>query len=174
MQRNIFFLLLILLVLAQRLPAQKNKVDGTYMRKWLILGPFFPQDLEHDFLADYGGETNIRPEAGDIVETKDGHQLTWTSYESPSFRVNFIAAVGRYDAATIYAFSYIEVDGDDDAENSGNVQGENLNNSEQNIEEKQAEHTEESADHEGMDDAPEAYKTFRDKKDKCIKVVMTP
>ena len=113
MQRNIFFLLLILLVLAQRLPAQKNKVDGTYMRKWLILGPFFPQDLEHDFLADYGGETNIRPEAGDIVETKDGRQLTWISYESPSFRVNFIAAVGRYDAATIYAFSYIDVDRDD-------------------------------------------------------------
>ncbi|WP_099366883.1 dihydrolipoamide acetyltransferase family protein [Sphingobacterium sp. 1.A.4] len=50
----------------------------------------------------------------------------------------------------------IEVDGDDDAENSGNVQDENLNNSEQNIEEKQAEHTEESADQEGMDDAPEA------------------
>ncbi|UII20829.1 zinc-dependent alcohol dehydrogenase [Fulvivirga ligni] len=25
-----------------------------------------------------------------------------------------------------------------------------------------------------LDDAPEAYKTFRDKKDKCIKVVMTP
>ena len=25
-----------------------------------------------------------------------------------------------------------------------------------------------------LDDAPEAYKTFRDKKDGCIKVVMTP
>ena len=45
----------------------------------------------------------------------------------------------------------IEVDGDDDADNSGNVQDENMHVSEQNIEEKQAEHTEESADHEGED-----------------------
>ncbi len=47
----------------------------------------------------------------------------------------------------------IEVDGDDDADNSGNVQDEKTNDSEQNIEEIQVEHTEESADHDGMDAA---------------------
>ena len=91
-----------------QLDAQTNLIDGTYMRNWLILGPFFPQDLDKDFLEKYGGETNVRPEPGDVVQTKDGRELIWKSYESPSFRVNFITAVGRFDAATIYAFSYIK------------------------------------------------------------------
>ena len=73
-----------------QLDAQTNLIDGTYMRNWLILGPFFPQDLDKDFLEKYGGEINVRPEPGDVVQTKDGRELIWKSYESPSFRVNFI------------------------------------------------------------------------------------
>ena len=37
--------------------------DGKYIREWLVLGPFFPDDLDRDFLADAGGEANIQPRA---------------------------------------------------------------------------------------------------------------
>ena len=71
---EIIFILTALCVPLQ-LDAQTNLIDGTYMRNWLILGPFFPQDLDKDFLEKYGGETNVRPELGDVVQTKDGREL---------------------------------------------------------------------------------------------------
>ena len=37
-------------------------VDGGYIREWLVLGPFFPDDLDIDFLIDSGGEADLRPE----------------------------------------------------------------------------------------------------------------
>ena len=44
-----------------------HPVDGEYIKEWLVLGPFFPADLETDFLADVGGEENIDPKEGDTV-----------------------------------------------------------------------------------------------------------
>ena len=29
----------------------KNPVNGDYFREWLVIGPFFPDDLAADFLA---------------------------------------------------------------------------------------------------------------------------
>lgn len=44
-----------------------HPVDGEYITEWLVLGPFFPDDLEKDFLVDVGGEANIEPKEGDTV-----------------------------------------------------------------------------------------------------------
>ncbi len=42
-------------------------VDREYITEWLVIGPFFPNDLETDFLTDAGGEANIHPKEGDTV-----------------------------------------------------------------------------------------------------------
>ena len=39
-------------------------VDGEYISEWLVLGPFFPYDLERDFLVNAGGEENGNPKEG--------------------------------------------------------------------------------------------------------------
>ena len=44
-----------------------HPVDGEYITKWLVIGPFFKDDLDTDFLADMGGEANVYPKEGDIV-----------------------------------------------------------------------------------------------------------
>jgi len=57
-------------------------IDGEYIREWLILGPFLPDDLEKDFLAHVGGEKNVSPKEGDTVTTEDGRTLTWERYRT--------------------------------------------------------------------------------------------
>jgi hypothetical protein len=42
-------------------PVPTHPVDGEYIKEWLVLGPFFPDDLEKDFLAGVGGEANVAP-----------------------------------------------------------------------------------------------------------------
>ena len=38
-----------------------HPVDGTFIKEWLVLGPFFPEDLETDFLASVNGEASVNP-----------------------------------------------------------------------------------------------------------------
>ena len=38
-----------------------HRVQGQFIKEWLVLGPFQSEDLEADFLAPVGGETAIRP-----------------------------------------------------------------------------------------------------------------
>ena len=86
-------------------------IDGKYIREWLILGPFFPDDLETDFLADAGGEANIDPKEGDTVTTADGRTLTWKRYESKEDIVSLLDAVlssRDREHATAYAFCVLE------------------------------------------------------------------
>ena len=59
-----------------------HNIDGEYIREWLILGPFFPNDLDTDFLADAGGEMSVQPQEGDVVATDDGRRLTWKRYDT--------------------------------------------------------------------------------------------
>ena len=101
-------------------------IDGEYIREWLVLGPFFPDDLETDFLAHVGGEATIEPKEGDTVgfdgfdtgfallnpvplcystqATSDGKTLTWILYKSEEDVVNLVDAVGSHEHATAYAF----------------------------------------------------------------------
>lgn len=92
-----------------------HPVDGEYITEWLVLGPFFPNNLEKDFLVEAGGEANIEPRAGDTVTIGDGRTVTWRSYRSKgNIIVDLLDAFGNLEHATAYAFCTLrnEVEGD--------------------------------------------------------------
>lgn len=82
--------------------AQPHAVDGEYIREWLVLGPFFPNDLDTDFLADVGGEAEIHPREGDTVTTADGRELRWQRYASKWNHIYLVHAVGSHRQNPIY------------------------------------------------------------------------
>ncbi len=90
--------------------------DGQYIREWLILGPFFPDDLRFDFLAHAGGEANIAPGEGDTVTTADGRTLTWERYRSETKVVDLLDAIGEYEYTTAYLFCVLQSESSGDAE----------------------------------------------------------
>ena len=57
-------------------------MDGSFMKEWLILGPFSGNDIGQDYLASVGGEANVAPKAGDTVKTAQSKTLTWSLYRS--------------------------------------------------------------------------------------------
>jgi len=93
-----------------------HPVDGTFIKEWLVLGPFFPEDLETDFLASVNDETSVNPKPGDTVTTTEGETLTWTVYRSEESIVNLLDAVGNHREAVCYAFCLLESDMDGDGE----------------------------------------------------------
>ena len=104
--KRIFITLLTLItmfVLTEHIIAQTHTIDGEYIKEWLMLGPFFPDNLDKDFLADVGGETNIEPKEGDTVTTEDGKTLTWKRYTSPIDWIDLREAIGEHEKATAYA-----------------------------------------------------------------------
>jgi len=96
--------------------APTHPVDGEYIREWLVLGPFFPDDLEKDFLADASGEANVNPKEGGTVTTADGKTLTWTRYTAKGNIVDLTDAIGKHDNATAYAFSLLQSETGGDAQ----------------------------------------------------------
>ena len=93
-----------------------HPVDGTYVKEWLVLGPFFPDDLETDFLAAVGGEEGIEPQEGDTVTTAAGETLTWKRYRARGHAINLIDAIGHHENATAYAYCVLQSDIAGDAE----------------------------------------------------------
>ena len=93
-----------------------HPVDGTFIREWLVLGPFFPEDLETDFLASTNGEAFVNPKPGDTLTTANGETLTWTVYRSQENIVNLLDAVGNHREAVCYAFCLLESNMDGDGE----------------------------------------------------------
>jgi DNA-binding NtrC family response regulator/ligand-binding sensor domain-containing protein len=85
-----------------------HPVDGEYVKEWLVLGPFFPDDLERDFLAGTGGEANINPREGDTVATEDGKILTWKRYKSKADMVDLVNVFGYLENTTVYAFCMLQ------------------------------------------------------------------
>ena len=93
-----------------------HPVDGTFIREWLVLGPFFPEDLETDFLASANGEAFVNPKPGDTVTTAEGKTLTWTVYRSEKNIVNLLHAAGNHREAVCYTFCLLESDRGGDGE----------------------------------------------------------
>ena len=89
-------------------------VSNEYIKEWLVLGPFFPDNLDTDFLAGVGGEANVQPKEGSAVTTADGKTLTWKRHKSKGSKISLLDAVGNYENATAYAFCVLqsEVAGD--------------------------------------------------------------
>ncbi|MYI94947.1 hypothetical protein F4083_11635, partial [Candidatus Poribacteria bacterium] len=93
-----------------------HPVDGTFIKEWLVLGPFFPDDLETDFLASVNGETHANPKPGDTVTTAEGKTLTWTVYHTEGNIIDLQHAIGKHEEAICYAFCLLESDLDGDGE----------------------------------------------------------
>ena len=93
-----------------------HPVDGTFIKEWLVLGPFFPDDLETDFLASVNGETTANPKPGDTVTTAEGETLTWTVYRTEGNIIDLQHAIGKHEVAVCYAFCLLESDQGGDGE----------------------------------------------------------
>ncbi|MDE0401094.1 MAG: carboxypeptidase regulatory-like domain-containing protein, partial [Candidatus Poribacteria bacterium] len=93
-----------------------HPVDGTFIKEWLVLGPFFPEDLETDFLASINGEASVNPKPGDTVTTAEGKTLTWTVYRSEGNLINLLHAVGNHREAVCYTFCLLESERGGDGE----------------------------------------------------------
>ena len=93
-----------------------HPVDGTFIKEWLVLGPFFPEDLELDFLASTNGEAAANPKPGDTVTTAEGKTLTWTVYRTEGDIINLERAIGKYEESVCYAFCLLESEQDGDGE----------------------------------------------------------
>ncbi|MDQ1327583.1 MAG: hypothetical protein QG641_866, partial [Candidatus Poribacteria bacterium] len=92
--------------------AQEGQVvfplNDDYIKEWLVIGPFYPDNIKTDFLANIGGEENIQPKEGDIVTTSDGKTLDWKRYKAESNIVSFNYAIGYHEYATSYAFCILQ------------------------------------------------------------------
>lgn len=84
--------------------APVHDVDGSFVREWLVLGPFPAKGLEMDFLAGAGGESNVRPKEGDTVTRSDGTRLTWSRLRAPTDNVSLERALGIHEWAVAYAY----------------------------------------------------------------------
>jgi len=111
--RIIFFVwfgLFISFVAHAKTEAPVHPVGEEYITEWLVLGSFFPDDLETDFLVNAGGETNIDPKDGDTVITAKGDTLTWKRHQSNQSIVDLLKVVGNVEYATAYAFCTLKSD----------------------------------------------------------------
>ena len=92
-----------------------HPVDGEYITDWLVLGPFNTADIEREFLADAGGESNINPKPGDPLTTVDGRVLTWKRHTFEE-TVELTDALGYAENATAYVFCLIQSSATDTTE----------------------------------------------------------
>ena len=83
-------------------------LNDEYIKEWLVIGPFFPDDLDTDFLAGAGGEANVNPRQGDTAATADGKTLTWQRYKAKGNIIDLQDAVGKHENATAYAFCILK------------------------------------------------------------------
>ena len=51
--------------------AQVNQIDDSFIKDWLILGPFSGNNIDQDYLESVGGEANANPEIGNTAKTTD-------------------------------------------------------------------------------------------------------
>ncbi|MDE0317726.1 MAG: SpoIIE family protein phosphatase [Candidatus Poribacteria bacterium] len=93
-----------------------HPVDGTFIKEWLVLGPFFPEDLETDFLVSANGEANANPKPGDTVTTAEGKTLTWKVYRTGGSLIDLHHAVGNHQEAVCYTFCLLQSDHGGDGE----------------------------------------------------------
>ena len=93
-----------------------HPVDGTFIKEWLVLGPFFPEDLETDFLASTNGEALANPKPGDTVAMAEGKMLTWAVYRTEGNIIDLQRAIGKHEEAVCYAFCLLESDQGGDGE----------------------------------------------------------
>ncbi len=110
--QNIFIFLLVVTssISYSQVYTLNSQVDSQFIKEWLILGPFSPNDLNRDFLFREGGEQNINPKEGDLITTSSGDNLFWKKYLSPQKNVNINTVIGECQDAIVYAFCQLNSD----------------------------------------------------------------
>jgi signal transduction histidine kinase/ligand-binding sensor domain-containing protein/CheY-like chemotaxis protein len=91
-------------------PGPIHTVDGSFVKEWLVLGPFASDDLGQDYLASAGGEAGIHPKEGDKVMTRDGRELTWKRHRSAEDYVMLQHAFESDDHTVAYVFCVLQSD----------------------------------------------------------------
>lgn len=97
-----------------------SEPSGHYLRSWLLCGPFpaltqTESDIETirlpgmytDYLKGIGGESQVRPSAGQEVAFPGGI-CRWTSWLSSSNAVDLDAALSRSNAVVGYAYGEVQ------------------------------------------------------------------
>jgi len=90
-----------------------------FMRKWLVLGPVYREEvsdaskardaLVEDYLAEAGGEAKVAPAAEDEVEI-GGRRLVWKLAETDDDAVDLIKVLGPHEFRVAYAYGEIQAD----------------------------------------------------------------
>ncbi|MBD3184634.1 hypothetical protein GF312_20305 [Candidatus Poribacteria bacterium] len=78
-----------------------------YIRDWMILGPFFPNDIGRDFLEEYSSQRNVDPLIISNPPTAKSPKPTWKKHSSRGDIVDFQKAIGYHSNYTAYAFCYL-------------------------------------------------------------------
>jgi len=91
--------------------AEVIKANG-YIMQWILLGPVTntgPASISTnvDWLIDYGGEANIRPSEGDLLELA-GKKYGWRRYQILKIGGNELDPLGNFDYSTAYLAIYIK------------------------------------------------------------------
>jgi signal transduction histidine kinase/ligand-binding sensor domain-containing protein/DNA-binding response OmpR family regulator len=95
--------------------APVNRVDETFVKEWLVLGPFPSRDIKTNLLPQIGEEANFRPKLGDQVTMPGGAALVWKRHVSKEDFVNLSMALGSSNNSAGYAYCEIESDEEGDA-----------------------------------------------------------
>jgi signal transduction histidine kinase/ligand-binding sensor domain-containing protein/DNA-binding response OmpR family regulator len=91
-------------------PAPVQIVDGTWVKEWLVLGPFPSRDSASAALSRAGVEPAVRPREGGSSPELGAPALVWKRYAAPGDHVNLLQAVGSHDDSAAYAYCELESD----------------------------------------------------------------
>ncbi len=114
-------------VQAADVPAQENASypglePGTFMKRWLVCGPFpvaegqdKPDDpavprqaFYRDFLTEHGGEAEIQP-TPQMIHHRDGKEYAWRLVTSQSNVIDLTEFFGPREYVTAYAWAEIDM-----------------------------------------------------------------
>lgn len=133
MRNTIILMILFLISLSiHAQDVQENPVKTTFIKKWLLVGPF-PIQIENweekgeprwmentkeqreafdfNFLAQHGGEKAIHPTAG-LIHKHEYQNYEWKWYQSQNIRINLWDVYGEKEHCVAYAYAEIESSSD--------------------------------------------------------------
>jgi signal transduction histidine kinase/ligand-binding sensor domain-containing protein/CheY-like chemotaxis protein len=85
-----------------------SRVNGSFIKEWLLLGPMLTPDSGQDFFSTNGGLSNLRPKEGDSVSARQGASLIWKRYISEDGLVSFQATLDNIENSVGYAYCQLE------------------------------------------------------------------
>jgi hypothetical protein len=89
-----------------------NNIRSSYFTYWLITGPFkineYEKDVTIDFLADAGGEKNVRPIPGQLFKNEKGQTMMWDKVAS-NYDDRVVLGEIFQDNTKAVAYSYCQI-----------------------------------------------------------------